>query len=169
MLIMALAMGYQPFAGFNYGAKNFQRLREGFRITVIYSSCLALFFTVVFALWGRNIFTLFIRDELTVNAGTRLLSAMLWSLPLVGLQMTMMVTFQALGKPLLATIVTLGRDFLFYLPLLFIFNYLWQFDGFMYCQPVADGFTTCVALVLSARLFKKLKVPNVGEPAWAMS
>jgi hypothetical protein len=49
----------------------------------------------------------------------------------------------------------------------FIFNYLWQFNGFMYCQPVADGFTTCVALALSARLFKRLKVPNAGEPAWA--
>jgi hypothetical protein len=56
----------------------------------------------------------------------------------------------------LATIVTLGRDFLFYLPLLFIFNKLWQFDGYMYSQPVVDALTTCVALVLSARLFKQL-------------
>jgi Na+-driven multidrug efflux pump len=74
--------------------------------------------------------------------------------------MTMMVTFQALGKSVLATIVTLGRDFLFYLPLLFIFNTLWQFDGYMYSQPVADALTTCVALVLSARLFKQLKESN---------
>jgi Na+-driven multidrug efflux pump len=102
-------------------------------------------------------FTLFIRDTVTVDAGLKLLYAVLWSLPFVGLQMTMMVTFQALGKSILATIVTLGRDFLFYLPLLFLFNRLWQFDGFMYCQPVADGLTTCVALAMSARLFRQLK------------
>jgi Na+-driven multidrug efflux pump len=76
--------------------------------------------------------------------------------------MTMMVTFQALGKPVLATIVTLGRDFLFYLPLLFIFDTLWQFNGYMYSQPVADGLTTCVALVLSSRLFKQLTHPDKG-------
>jgi putative MATE family efflux protein len=156
MLVMAFAMGYQPFAGFNYGAKNFKRLAAGFRITILYSTVLSVFFTLVFAFGGRFIFTLFIRDTVTVDAGLKLLYALLWSLPFVGLQMTIMVTSQALGKSILATIVTLGRDFLFYLPLLFLFNSLWQFNGFMYCQPVADGLTTCVALVLSIRLFKQL-------------
>jgi putative MATE family efflux protein len=163
MLIMALAMGYQPFAGFNYGAKDFGRLKAGFRITIIYSTLLSLFFTLVFGFGGRFIFTLFIRDTATVDAGVKLLRAMLWSLPFVGVQMTMMVTFQALGKAALATIVTMGRDFLFYLPLLFLFNRLWQFNGFMYSQPVADGLTTCIALLLSARLFKQLKQTGTGE------
>jgi putative MATE family efflux protein len=162
MLIMALAMGYQPFAGFNYGAKNFGRLKAGFRITIVYSTLLSLFFTVVFVFWGRDIITLFIRETATIDAGTELLHAMLWSLPFVGIQMTMMVTFQALGKPVLATIVTLGRDFLFYLPLLFIFDWLWQFDGYMYSQPVADALTTCAALVLSLRLFKQLNNLDKG-------
>jgi putative MATE family efflux protein len=163
MLIMALAMGYQPFAGFNYGAKNFGRLKAGFRITMIYSTVLSLFFTIIFAFWGRGIITLFIRDAVTIDAGTKLLHATLWSLPFVGLQMTMMVTFQALGKPLMVTIVTMGRDFLFYLPLLFIFNRLWAFNGFMYSQPFADGFTTVVAFGLSLRLFKQLKNLDTGE------
>ena len=163
MLIMALAMGYQPFAGFNYGAKNFARLKAGFRITIIYSTLLSLFFTLAFRFGGRFLFTLFIRDAATVDAGVKLLHAILWSLPFVGIQMTIMVTFQALGKSALATIVTLGRDFLFYLPLLFLFNHLWHFNGFMYCQPVADGLTTCVALALSARLFKQLKYVDIKE------
>ncbi|MDR0629245.1 MAG: MATE family efflux transporter [Treponema sp.] len=163
MLIMALAMGYQPFAGFNYGAKNFDRLKAGFRITLLYSTLLSLFFTLVFTFWGRDIITLFIRDTATIDAGTKLLHAAVWALPFVGLQMTMMVTFQALGKSVLATIVTLGRDFLFYLPLLFIFNRLWQFNGYMYCQPVADGLTTAIALALSARLFRQLKHGTKGE------
>ncbi|MDR2103804.1 MAG: MATE family efflux transporter [Treponema sp.] len=161
-LIMALAMGYQPFAGFNYGAKNFARLKAGFRITVIYSTVLSLFFTIIFALWGRTIITFFIRDSITIDAGTKLLHAMLWSLPFVGIQMTMMVTFNALGKPLMVTIITMGRDFLFYLPLLFIFNNLWHFNGFMYSQPVADAFTTLVAIILSIRLFKQLKALDPG-------
>lgn len=163
MLIMALASGYQPFAGFNYGANNFKRLKEGFRITIIYSTILSLFFTIIFAFGGRFIFTLFIRDNDTVNAGVKLLYALLWALPFVGFQMTMMVTFRALGKSLLALVVTLGRDFLFYLPLLFLFNHLWQFNGYMYSQPVADGLTSIVALVFTIRLFKQMDVFDKGE------
>ncbi|MHB9291587.1 MATE family efflux transporter [Hollandina sp. SP2] len=157
MLVMALAMGYQPFAGFNYGAKHYQRLKAGLHITVLYTTVLSLFFTALFALFGRDIIMLFIRDELTINAGTKLLRATIWALPFTGIQMTLMVTFQALGKPVLATIVTLGRDFIFYLPFLFILNHFWHFDGFMYCQPLADALTTCVALILSVRLFKAMK------------
>jgi Na+-driven multidrug efflux pump len=157
MLVMALAMGYQPFAGFNYGAKNYQRLRAGLRITVVYTTALALFFTVVFGFFGRSLITFFIRDAATIDAGAKLLRAMTFALPFVGIQMTLMVTFQAFGKAGMATVVTLGRDFLFYLPLLFLLNRLWGFDGFMYCQPLADALTTCIALVLSLRLFRSMK------------
>jgi Na+-driven multidrug efflux pump len=157
MLIMALAMGYQPFAGFNYGAKNYQRLRSGLRITAIYTTALSLFFSIVFAVFGHNLITLFIRDSGTIDAGTKLLRATVWALPFTGVQMTLMVTFQALGKPVLAAIVTLGRDFLFYLPFLFILDYFWHFDGFMYCQPLADALTTVAAIILGIRLFKETR------------
>jgi putative MATE family efflux protein len=157
MLVMALAMGYQPFAGFNYGAKNYQRLRTGLRVTILYTTALALFFTLVFGFFGRALITFFIRDEATIDAGAKLLRAMTLALPFVGIQMTLMVTFQAFGKAGMATVVTLGRDFLFYLPFLFLLNYLWGFDGFMYCQPLADALTTCIALLLSVRLFRGMK------------
>jgi putative MATE family efflux protein len=163
MLIMALAMGYQPFAGFNYGAKNYKRLGAGLRITAVYTTSLALFFTAVFGFFGRDLIMLFIRDEVTIDAGAKLLRATIWSLPFTGIQMTLMVTFQALGKAGLATIVTLGRDFLFYLPFLFILNHFWGFDGFMYCQPLADGLTTGIAVILSIRLFKKMNMTHGGK------
>jgi putative MATE family efflux protein len=158
MLVMALAMGYQPFAGFNYGAKNYQRLKSGLQITAVYTTAMSLFFTAIFALFGRALITLFIRDAATIDAGTKLLRATVWALPFTGIQMTLMVTFQALGKPVLAAIITLGRDFIFYLPFLFILNHFWHFDGFMYCQPLADALTSAAAVILSVRLFNQTKV-----------
>jgi putative MATE family efflux protein len=155
-LVMALAMGFQPFAGYNYGAKNYDRLKTGLKITAVYTTVLCCFFTVVFIIFGRFLITLFIRDELTIETGGRLIRAFVWGLPCLGIQMTMMVTFQALGKPVLATIVTLGRQCLFYLPLLFTLNYLWQFSGYIYSQPIADILTTVIALALSSFIFREL-------------
>jgi putative MATE family efflux protein len=148
MLIMALAMGYQPFAGFNYGAKNYKRLRKGLAITLIYTTGLALLFVGIFALFGRNLIQFFINDEATIEAGTRFLHAYIFALPVMGIQMTIMVTFQALGKPVLATVVSLGRQCLFFIPLLYILDALFGFRGFVYSQPIADGCTAVIALFL---------------------
>jgi putative MATE family efflux protein len=160
MLVMALAMGYQPFAGYNYGAKNYERLRAGLKITLLYTTTLSCIFTLIFAFFGRNLIMLFIRDAATIEAGNKLLHAFAWGLPCLGIQMTLMVTFQALGKPLLATIVTMGRQCLFYLPLLFILNHFWQFDGYIYSQPIADILTSVIAIILSASIFREMRGPE---------
>jgi putative MATE family efflux protein len=157
MLIMALALGYQPFAGFNYGAKNYQRLREGMKITLIYTTVLALLFVGIFALFGRNLIQFFINDEATVNAGARFLNAYLFALPVMGIQITIMVTFQALGKPVLATIVSMGRQCLFYIPLLYILDWFLGFRGFVYSQPIADVCTAVIALFLVRNVLREMR------------
>jgi Na+-driven multidrug efflux pump len=157
MLIMALALGYQPFAGFNYGAKNYKRLRKGLMITLVYTTGLALFFVGIFALFGRNLIHFFINDEATIEAGARFLHAYLFALPVMGIQMTIMVTFQALGKPALATIVSLGRQCLFFIPLLYILDAFFSFGGFVYSQPIADGCTAAIALFLVRGVLKELR------------
>jgi putative MATE family efflux protein len=164
-LIMSLAMGYMPFAGFNYGAKNMKRLTGGLRITLIYTTSLAVFFTIIFFFFGKSLMTLFIRDELTIETGSRMMRAFLVGLPVLGIQMTIMVTFQALGKPIHATVVNLGRQFLIYLPLLFLLNSLFGFSGFIYTQPISDIITTTVATLLSISLFKSIAKQNAPQPA----
>lgn len=156
-LIMALALGYQPFAGFNYGARNIKRLTAGWKITLLYTTCLAVFFTVVFFFFGKSIMFLFIRDELTVDTGARMMRAFLLGMPCLGLQMTMMVTFQALGKAIQATVINMGRQFLVYLPLLFILNSFFGFTGFIYAQPVSDIITTLVSFLMGVSLMKSIR------------
>jgi putative MATE family efflux protein len=169
-LIMALAMGYQPFAGFNYGAKNFKRLKQGLKIAMLYTTSLAVFFLFIFAFFGRSLVGLFINDPPTINAGARFMHAFLFGMPFMGLQMTMMVTFQAMGKAFLATTVSLGRQCLLYLPLLFILNHFLGFEGFMYSQPIADILTALTALMLGLKTLATLKSddpaaePHTEEP-----
>jgi putative MATE family efflux protein len=160
-LIMSLAMGYQPFAGFNFGARNIKRLTSGWKLTMLYTTCLAVFFTIIFWFFGRSIMVLFIRDELTIETGSKMMHAFLLGMPFLGLQMTMMVTFQALGKAIQATIVNMGRQFLVYLPLLFLLTRLFQFNGFIYAQPISDLITTAVSVLMGINMLRSIRSLHV--------
>jgi putative MATE family efflux protein len=162
-MIMALAMGFQPFAGFNYGAKNYKRLRDGTVITFLYTTILACFFVGIVIILGRNLLMLFINDDATIQAGIKIMHAFIWGIPFLGIAMTLTIAFQAFGKSKAATIVTLGRQCLFYIPSLFLLNYLWGFDGFIYTQSIADIMTTIIAIILAFPLFKEIGFIKQGR------
>ncbi len=157
MLIIGLTQGYQPFAGYNYGARHYGRLRSGLKITMLYATLLAAFFTVVFQLFGGQIVGLFINnDPETVSAGEKFLKAFSLGLPFVGLQKTFMVTFQATGKAVRALLLALGRQLIAFLPLLVLLDYLFGLDGFVYAQPGADLISTVAAVLMSVSFLRHL-------------
>lgn len=162
MLIIGLAQGYQPFAGYNYGAKKSKRLLKAFQITMLYTTILAVVFTVVFAVFAENIFSVFIKDSNVIEYGVKILRAFIWCLPLFGIQMTLMISFQATGKAVKALLVSLGRQCILYLPLLFILNHFFGFEGFIYAQPIADILTTIMAVLLSFSFMKEIKNLNIN-------
>ena len=157
MLVFALAQGFQPFAGYNYGAKQFDRFRKGFKLTIITATGLCIAGSVILGLFGASFIKFFIDDIQTIEAGTRMMRVFVWGLPFIGVQVTFMVSFQALGKPIQAMVVTMGRQLLLYVPLLFLLSNLFGFDGFMWAQPGADILTTVIAAVLSISLFKLIR------------
>lgn len=63
MLMVGMAQGYQPFAGYNYGAKNYHRLISGLKTTMLYNSALACFFTLLFVLFGGSFIRAFTDDR----------------------------------------------------------------------------------------------------------
>jgi putative MATE family efflux protein len=163
-LIMALAFGYGPFAGFNYGARNLKRLTTGLKVTMAYTTSLALFFTVIFFFFGKQMMYFFIKDEQTIEAGARMMRAFLIGMPFIGIQMSTMVTFQSMGKPIPAAIVNLGRQFLIYLPLLFVLNTNFGFNGFIFAQPISDVLTTAVSVTFFVFIFRKIKRDMEANP-----
>jgi multidrug efflux pump len=156
MLMIGMAQGYQPFAGYNYGAKNYHRLISGLKVTILYNTILACFFTLLFIFFGRNIVSLFIDDAPTIEAGTKILHAFVWGAPFIGLQMTLMVTFQATGKAVRSMVISLGRQCILYIPLLFTLNNLFGFNGYIYAQPAADITVTVLAVLMSLSFLKEM-------------
>ncbi len=163
MLVIGLAQGYQPFAGYCYGARKFDRLKQGFKTTIVYGTLVSLFFTLIFLLYGDSIIRLFINDDLTVQAGTQILKAFTWCVPFFGVQFTVMVTFQATGKAIKAMMISLGRQCIIYLPLLFILNSAFGFKGFIFAQPIADITTTFIAFLLSLSFIKEMNQKHDNE------
>lgn len=158
MLIVGLTQGYQPFAGYNFGAKHYRRLASGLKITTFYSTALAIIFTAAFQLFARDIVSLFIQGEpATVEAGVKFLKAFSLGLPFVGLQMTFMSTFQATGKAARAFVLALGRQLLLFLPLLVLLNNAFGLNGFIYAQPSADVVSTAAAMLMSVSFLKQLR------------
>jgi putative MATE family efflux protein len=160
MLVFALTQGYQPFAGFNYGAKNFDRLKKGFKITLVFSTVLCALGSLTFFFFGDALIRAFINDTKTIEAGAAMLRVFIIGLLFLGIQTTLMTTFQAMGKSMAAMIISLGRQLLFYVPALYILNALFGFNGFIFALPAADILTALLALCLSRPLVGMMRTPG---------
>ena len=169
MFIMAVVIGYQPFAGYNYGAGQFDRLRKGFKLTIIYTTGLCLAGCFLLRALGPSLIRFFINDAPTVAAGAAILNVFIWGLPFIGPQVTMMITYQALGKPMPAMLITMGRQLLFLIPAMLLLDRLFGFEGFIWAQPASDILTTGIAFAMGFSLLKIMRGPAAGalvsEPA----
>ncbi len=154
LIVIGLTMGYQPFAGFNFGAKNIERLRKGFIFTMFSSTAICFIGCVLFFAFDKHLIGFFINDEQTIEAGAIMLRAFIIGLFFIGIHSTLMTTYQALGKSIEATILTFGRQLLVYFPLLYILNSLFGFSGFILALPLTDVFTAIIALGLSGSFFR---------------
>lgn len=152
MLLIGLAAGTQPLIGYSYGAKNIKRFNKTFKMASLISTGIALFFTIIFYFFPSQLIQAFINDGEVIKYGVQILNAFLIGLPFVGIQMLIMVTFQALGKGLPTLILALSRQGLFFIPIIFILNHLFGFSGFIYAQPIANILTFVLAITLFQRI-----------------
>ena len=100
-----------------YGGKLYKRLMDGFKVTVMYGSSLALFFAALLYIFAPVIIKAFIDNAEVIELGTRIMRAHALPMPFMSLQMTIMSSFQAMGKAMQSMIISLGRQGLFFLPL----------------------------------------------------
>ena len=126
-------------------------------MTALYSSGLCVIGFIVLRLFGEYFIRFFINDPLTIEAGSTILRIFIWGIPVMGIQVTLMVSFQAFGKPVQALVINMGRQLLLYIPLLYILNDIFGFYGFLWAQPTADILTTGIAIALGFSLVKLMR------------
>ncbi len=152
-IYQGFASGIQPIMGYNYGAKNFRRMRDVLKAGMITVSCTELVVMGVYAALAPMLIGLFTQTERVIEVGAMVLRTVMFILPFVGITSMSRMTFQAVGKPAMALGITVIRQILLYIPLLLILNMIFGFSGMIWAQPVTE---MIMMIVSSAVLFNMI-------------
>jgi putative MATE family efflux protein len=162
MVVQGLNQGMQPIVGYNYGAKNYGRVRKAVYMTI----CCGVAFATVGFILGETIPDVIARafvdsnngdDRLIVEAATEGLRIVLSVFPLVGFQVVVGGFFQYIGKAPLAIFISLTRQLLFLLPLLWFLPQQFGAEGVWISMPIADTASIILAAVLFVWQIRKIK------------
>lgn len=156
MIMMGYVSGYMPFARYNYVARNIKRMLSALKFTILSGTGLCLVLLLPFLSLAPFFIRAFSSDNKIIDVGVSFLHAYAWVVPFMAVQMCMMCTFQAMGEAVRAMIVNLGRQLLFYIPFLYLFNHLWGLTGLLYAQTGADVCTTILSVLIGIGLLHRV-------------
>ena len=163
MICMGLNQGMQPIAGYNYGARQYSRVKEVFWKTAklaMVMTTLCFVFGMFFPEAAVGIFT---HDEELMSLSASALRIMTTIFPIVGFQMIATNFFQSLGMVRKSVILSLSRQILFLLPLLYLLPMWLGADGVWMSFPISDGLSTLLTIFMIGRLFKKFSQLKDGD------
>ncbi len=144
MPAMGIGQGAQPILGFNKGAKNFGRVKETLRLSVISATAVISLGFIVSKIWPAQLIGLFNDNPALIEDGVYAMNIFFKFIPLVSLQMLGANYFQAVGKAKHATVLGLLRQVLIFIPLLIIMPYIWGLDGVWWSAPISDLLAFCL-------------------------
>nr|WP_025774387.1 MATE family efflux transporter [Clostridium botulinum] len=162
-IVFGIGQGFQPVAGYNYGAKNFTRLKEAVKLSIKWSVVSGIVISILFIVFAEGCMLIFTRDREVINIGIKAFRAASLLFPLFGYVNTYAVLYQALGKALGAFILSISRQGIFYIPLMYILPKFIGLEGVIFCQTAADGLAFIETFIMAIWLNKSLKKEMVEE------
>ena len=158
---LGIGQGYQPVCGYNFGAKLYARVRQGYRFTLLIGVGVMTLLALAAFLFAPQLMRLFIRDDPVVTeVGVRALRAQCLAMPLVPVAVVINMTFQSVGRAGAAAFLSACRQGICFLPLILILARAFGLFGVQTAQAFADALTFAIALPMSVRYFKKLPREN---------
>jgi Na+-driven multidrug efflux pump len=149
MPLQGLTQGAQPIIGYNYGAKKYVRVRKTYKWSIIASTLFITAGFILIQLFPGFFISLFRNEEgPLMDMGIYCLRVSSALFPVVGFQMFSSSYFQAIGKPVEGSVLSLSRQILIYIPLLLFLPNYFKLDGVFFAMPAAD----LLATVLTAAI-----------------
>ena len=159
-VVIGYGQGYQPVVGYNYGAKNYHRVKESFLFTLKVGTSIMTVLAIIGFILSPKIMSWFISDLTVTKIGTNALRYQCLVMPLMTLGVLSNMTFQAVGKSLHATFLTSCRQGIFFLPLIIILPKLFYLKGVEITQPISDILTFVISIPFIYKFFKNLDYNN---------
>ena len=155
--VFGFIKGFQPIAGYSYGAKKFDRLREAIKTSILWSTVFCVIFGVILALFPAAIVSRFTKgDAEMIRIGAASLRANGISIMLFGFYTVYSSLFLALGKGREGFILGACRQGICFIPVILLLPIVWGLNGIMYAQPIADVLSAVITVFMAIPLHKKL-------------
>lgn len=147
-ILLGIATGTQPIIGFNYGAKNYKRVKQALELSLIASEIISILSFLVFQFAPMSVVSLFGSEEGLYNEfAVMAFRIFLLLCPLAGFQTITAVYLQAVGKPVKSAILSLARQIIFFVPAALILPKFMGVTGVLWTGPVADGLAFILSLI----------------------
>ena len=157
LMVFGFIKGFQPIAGYSYGAKKFDRLQEAIKTSILWSTVFCAIYGLILAIFSERIISQFTKDDLEmIQAGTQSLSINGISFILFGFYTVYSSLFLALGKGLAGFILGACRQGICFVPVILILPALWGINGILYVQPIADVLSAIITVFMALHLHKEL-------------
>ena len=151
-IILGVGQGFQPVCGFNYGAGLHERVRKSYIFTVELSTVILTIMSITFAIFAPDIIKIFrSEDAELIKIGSQVLRWQCLSFPLIGVSTVTNMMYQTTRKTFVATLLSMGRQGIFFIPTIMILPLFIGFQGVEMTQAVADALTFLLALPFAVK------------------
>jgi len=155
MVVFGLNQGMQPIAGYNFGAKQFDRVNQVLKLTIVLATGVMTVGFLISELFPHAVASVFTNDKDLIKIAATGLRIVMTFYPIVGFQMVASTFFQSIGKPGKAIFMSLTRQVLFLLPCLLIMPSFFRIKGVWYSMPAADLLASIIAGYLLISQYRK--------------
>ena len=160
-MALGIGQGYQPVLGYNYSAKRYDRVKSAYLFTLTFSTCVMAVFGLVCGIFSSGVMGLFSLSPEAKEIGSLALRLQCICMPLLPLNFMASITYQSLGKKTIASILSVSRQGLFYIPAVLIMPRVMGLLGVQSCQALSDLLAFFFAIPFTIMFFNMIK----GEQA----
>lgn len=154
--VLGICQGFQPIVGYNFGAGRLERLKRTYVLAVSVATAITAVASAVGLLWPDIIARAFTNDDHLIAATDYALKHSTWAFAVVGFQVISTSLFQSIGKAGRSIFLSLVRQVIFMVPLLFILPQFMGLQGVWMSFPVSDLMATVITAVMVIWQFKQI-------------
>ena len=156
-VVFGYMKGLQPLAGFNYGAKNYERVREAIKASIKWIGVFCIVWTLIIYVFAPSILSIFGTDENVLNIAVPALRAGVIMFITFGFQFTYSTLYLSMGKALGGVFLNSLRQGIIFIPIILLLPKFMGLNGVIYAQTVSDLITTIITIPFAISIHKSLK------------
>lgn len=168
ILQIGIGQGMQPVCGFNYGARQFNRVREALKSSIILAFVVVGIVCIPLHMFAPNILPLFRNDPQVIDIAVRMMRIQTLTLPITGLAMLTNFCLQTTGRMIRATLLGLARLGIILAPTVLVMAHFFGLTGIELSQSVSDTITTLIAIPMLIQFYQEIRsAQSAGEKTGA--